>query len=58
MRKVTSFRFNDEEKEKLNVLAKVEGLKLGRDVSKRDILSTLINQAYETERNKRGDNVE
>lgn len=57
-REVTSFRFNRLEKERLEILAKLEGLKLGRDVSKRDILTSLINQAYEKERKERGVNFE
>ena len=57
-REVTSFRFNKLEKERLEILAKLEGLKLGRDVSKRDILTSLINQAYEKERKERGVNIE
>lgn len=57
-REVTSFRFNKEEKERLNTLAKLEGLRLGRDVSKRDVLTSLINKAYERERIERGGNIE
>lgn len=57
-REITSFRFSKEEKAKLDTLANIEALRIGRDVSRRAVLSSLINKAYEKEREERGGTIE
>lgn len=57
-REITSFRFSKEEKAKLETLTNIEALRVGRDVSRRDVLSSLINKAYEKEREERGGTIE
>lgn len=54
----TSFRLTYNDFEKLSTLAKIESMRLGRDVTRTDILTSLINKEYEREKQERGVNFE